>query len=87
MNILALDLGTKTGWAVSNNGVIKSGTWVLGTRDEVKKAAALRLDRRHDPRFIRLLTCIKDWRRAFPYIEWMIFERSEERRVGKECRL
>lgn len=77
MNILALDLGTKTGWAVSNGGIAKAGTWLLGTREEISKAAALRLDRRHDPRFIRLLNFIKDMRRAFPYIDWIVFEDVE----------
>jgi len=29
MNILALDLGTKTGWALYENETIRSGTWEL----------------------------------------------------------
>jgi Holliday junction resolvasome RuvABC endonuclease subunit len=27
MNVLALDLGTHTGWAIRRNGVVVSGTW------------------------------------------------------------
>jgi len=30
-SILALDLGTKTGWAIERDGKIESGTWVLAT--------------------------------------------------------
>ena len=29
MRILALDLGTKTGWALYDDGIIQSGTWQL----------------------------------------------------------
>lgn len=55
MNLLALDLGTKTGWALSRNGAVTAGTWVLATPKEITKAKKLRLDRRGDPRFFALL--------------------------------
>lgn len=55
MNILALDLGTRTGWALSANGVVTAGTWVLATPKEITAAAKLRMNRRCDPRFLRLL--------------------------------
>jgi hypothetical protein len=55
VNILALDLGTKTGWALSCAGAITAGTWTLATPKEIKDAANNRLNRRCDPRFLRLL--------------------------------
>lgn len=55
MRILGIDLGTKTGFALSSNGVLsKCGTWVLSSPKEISYARRLRLDRRADPRFLRL---------------------------------
>jgi len=36
MNILALDLATKTGWACRDNGKIRAGTWTLATPKQLK---------------------------------------------------
>ena len=36
MNILALDLATKTGWACRDNGQIRAGTWTLATPKQLK---------------------------------------------------
>jgi crossover junction endodeoxyribonuclease RuvC len=50
-SILALDLGTKTGWAYRDaKGVISTGTWVLQTPEETTAAALLRRDRTLDMR-------------------------------------
>lgn len=54
MNILALDLGTKTGWAALIDGVETSGVLKLATDTELKKAKKDRLDRRNDLRITRL---------------------------------
>ena len=35
MRILALDLGTKTGWALYDNGVLTSGTWTLASDKQI----------------------------------------------------
>lgn len=50
MNILALDLGTKTGFCGPNG----MGTWKLSTAKEVTEWSKTRLTRRCDPRIIRL---------------------------------
>lgn len=56
MIILALDLGTKTGWAhVNHQGAIASGTVTLANRAELKAAREEQFDRRFDPRFPALL--------------------------------
>ena len=54
MNILALDLGTKTGWCEVNNGEEMLGTWKLATKEEVTQWGKERLTRRCDPRARRL---------------------------------
>lgn len=60
MNILALDIGTKTGYAF-DNGVfatklspIQCGTWTLATPREITQFGKERLNRRRDPRVLRL---------------------------------
>lgn len=53
MNVLALDLGTHTGWA-TNKGGLSLGTWDLATDKEVTAWGKTRLTRRGDPRFCRL---------------------------------
>lgn len=58
-NILALDLGTKTGWAMINNGQRTSGTWTLAQPKEITINRAAGLDRKRDPRFQRLLQHIR----------------------------
>lgn len=56
MNILSLDLGTKTGWAFGRDGnFVSAGTWTLATPKEITAFRKLRMDRRGDPRFNTLL--------------------------------
>ena len=60
MNILALDLGTKTGYCHTlNPGGLAAGTWELATPTEVTKWGKIRLTRRADPRVRRLLEKIQ----------------------------
>lgn len=56
MNILALDLGTDTGYAAGNTEGTQftMGTWKLATAKEVKAWGSERLTRRRDPRPKRL---------------------------------
>jgi len=50
-NILALDLGTTTGWAYRDSaGKVTAGSWLLQRDADRKRAAKERLDRRLDPR-------------------------------------
>jgi Holliday junction resolvasome RuvABC endonuclease subunit len=64
MNILALDLGTTTGWATNINGEVQCGAWKLATPKEVTIWGKARLTRRQDPRVDRLaihLESFRDW--------------------------
>lgn len=78
-NILALDLGTNIGWAIHCKEIPRdnAGTWNLGTREQIRMASEQRLDRKQDPRFVRLLLFIKQYRVSFPSLEWIIFEDVE----------
>lgn len=63
MKILALDLGTKTGYAHNLGGEIAAGTWTLATAKEVSEWGKNRMRRRCDPRILRLasaLSCMVD---------------------------
>jgi hypothetical protein len=53
-DILALDLGTKTGYAYCRAGVFEAGTWVLATPKEITAWGKQRITRRNDPRIERL---------------------------------
>lgn len=60
MNLLALDLGTKTGYAYSGrDGKLICGTRRLSKPKEITMAKKLRMDRRGDPRFFALLWWMK----------------------------
>jgi len=58
MKILAIDLGTKTGWAYGEveylTAVPELGTWDLATKKEIKEWGRNRMTRRCDPRIRRL---------------------------------
>ena len=54
MNILALDLGTRTGWCYNRGIEIQQGTWTLAKPKEITQWGKERLDRRCDPRPTRL---------------------------------
>lgn len=60
-NILALDLGTTTGWATSKclGDDFALGQWELAKPKEITEWRKKNLDRRKDPRFWRLIHEIK----------------------------
>lgn len=58
MNILALDLGTKTGYAFNRGDKFIAGTWTLASAKEVTAWGKVRLNRRNDPRIERLCDAI-----------------------------
>ncbi len=58
MRILALDLGTKTGWACFDGTTTTSGTKVLATPKEVRAQKLAGLDRCCDLRINRLFTLV-----------------------------
>lgn len=54
MKILALDLGTSTGFAHNLTGELQAGTWLLGTDKEISAWGKARETRKRDPRVQRL---------------------------------
>jgi Holliday junction resolvasome RuvABC endonuclease subunit len=70
MNILALDLGTKTGWARLQDGAVTSGTWLLADEKELRNQRKENLDRCCDMRFERLQKHIID---SLP-VDYIFFE-------------
>lgn len=60
MNILAIDIGTKTGYAYSQGPEFTAGTWTLASAKEIAKWGKDRLTRRNDPRVDRLCTLLLD---------------------------
>lgn len=71
MRILALDLGTLTGWATNCRGAIQVGTWKLATAKEVTAWGKIRLTRRQDPRILRLKENVSEF---CGEIDAMVFE-------------
>lgn len=61
MKILAVDIGTKTGWCYWSDNTFSCGTWTLATPKEVKAWGLTRLTRRQDPRVARLQKHILDY--------------------------
>lgn len=72
MKILALDLGTKTGFAHNLTGEDTAGMWLLATSTEVKEWGKNRMRLRCDPRILRLAGKISSFRDPRPDI--VIFE-------------
>lgn len=75
-SILALDLGTTTGWAFRNRaGIVTAGSWLLQTKAATTAAAKLRMDRRLDARipalFAKLVGMYRDHENP---IDFMVFE-------------
>jgi len=70
VNILALDLGNKTGFALDRDGVLQVGTWRLSKPAEVTSWGKSRKCRTGDPRFCRLLAHVVE---LFP-LDVIVFE-------------
>jgi hypothetical protein len=70
MNILALDLGTKTGWALYSDRELTSGTWLLATEKELRQQRKENRDRCCDVRFSRLRELIL----KLPLLNYIYFE-------------
>jgi hypothetical protein len=79
MNILALDLGTLTGWALSvpnrlgGPDLVDSGTKRLATAKEVTAWGKIRMTRRADPRILRLNNFINRLHESL-VLDWILFE-------------
>lgn len=83
MKILALDIGTKTGWCCWENNHLSLGTAVLATAKEITAWGKERLDRRCDPRITRLA----DFVRSTPLVDWIVFEDVEFSLFRKQTQL
>ncbi len=59
MNILAIDLGTHTGFASEFEGCIRIFSETLCSEKEMREARKLRLDRRCDPRINAFRVCLQ----------------------------
>jgi Holliday junction resolvasome RuvABC endonuclease subunit len=57
--ILALDLGTKTGYAITTNNRLVAGTWTWGTAKLITEWGKSRLTRRSDPRVLNFFSTVR----------------------------
>lgn len=73
MNYLALDLGTKTGYAASIGGKFCAGTWTLVSAIEIREQGKLRYDRRRDMRIPALYLELETWSERVKF-DWVFFE-------------
>jgi hypothetical protein len=90
MKILALDLGTATGWAwgESSDSVPHAGTWALSAAKEVTQWGKQRITRRCDPRPIRLYKRLHDLCEQKQFVpDVLIFEDVEFSSYTKQCQL
>lgn len=74
MKIIALDLGTSTGVAHWDGLFIRTQTVELASERELRVARRLRMDRRLDPRAIRLTTYLTDICQSPEKPDYFIFE-------------
>jgi Holliday junction resolvasome RuvABC endonuclease subunit len=80
MHLIALDLGSSTGWARSLDGEISAGTWELASAKSLKTAKVLRMNRRLDIRVMTFVDRLKEIHaaKAIDYIFWedVLFAKS-----------
>lgn len=86
MNLLALDLATNTGFAHTKGTCWTPliGTWTLATSREITEWGKTRMNRRLDPRVVRLaqkLYDFKDW------VDVVVFEDVEFQSYTQQCQL
>lgn len=72
MKILALDIANSTGYAHNcfEDGMLRAGNRLLGTKTEISAWGRQRLTRRQDPRFCRLVNFIL----SFGTLDAVVFE-------------
>lgn len=74
MKILALDLGTKCGFAAVAPGAHAVGTWELATDKALRLATSQRWDRRQDIRAYHLWNKLSDMHTWAGGLDWVLFE-------------
>jgi Holliday junction resolvasome RuvABC endonuclease subunit len=72
-NILALDLGTDTGWAMNCGSILQAGTWNLASPAEIKQWGLDRMRRRRDPRVTRFFDTLRKVE-ADCHVDIVVFE-------------
>ena len=73
MNGLALDLGTKTGFAATCGMLLAAGTWELAKPAVLKSERVARMDRRLDIRIPNLYSHLHNHHIVIP-LDWIFFE-------------
>lgn len=91
MNILSLDIGTKTGWAFGTLENFSCGTETLATAKEITAWRAQRLDRRCDPRVSRMAALVRHLASAptseLSGVDYLVFEDVEFSSFTKQTQL
>lgn len=89
MNIIALDLGTKCGFAYGEAGnEPQSGTWTLATPKEIREWGKTRVTRRCDPRPQRLYDRLHDLCDEYSFVPHaLVFEDVEFQTYTLQCQL
>lgn len=91
MKILALDIGTKTGWCCWENNHLSLSTEVLATKKEVNTWGKERLDRRCDPRIERMARLVRKQMSILGgdsgHVDWVVFEDVEFASSRKQAHL
>ena len=89
MKILALDLGTTTGWAFGDTFKMESlscGSEILGTKEQIRQAGLTRMDRRRDPRITRFHAWLAlKWTLLTP--DWIVFEDVQFSKTTQQTQL
>lgn len=74
MNILGLDLGSKTGFAYNSGETFFAGTWQLANSKELKNDKVSRMDRRGDRRVLELHRILTQEMAVWPDPKIVVFE-------------
>lgn len=85
MDILALDLGTATGFAYNRGDEFFCGTWTLGTPKEIRQWGKERKTRTNDPRVERLCGHISEF--ELGYFDIVVFEDVQFSTYTKQTQL
>lgn len=74
MKVLALDLGTTTGWATRRDGKVRAGSVLLATEQQLSAQKKIRGDRRGDMRIRALWEFVEDAEESFGSFDALVFE-------------
>lgn len=86
MTGIALDLGTKTGYAMTCGMVLAAGSWTLASPKFLATESKLRMDRRLDIRIPRLYKALMDTYAVKP-LDWIFFEDVQFSSTTKQTQL